>query len=68
MMAKFEQRALNDCELDRDLPGAVHHQPTKVRPYATLSPEQVLKARKILRNAHGRLPKETSDEHSTDAT
>jgi len=67
-MAKLEQEVLNDCEFDRDPPGALHHRPTTARPYATLSPTQVLQARKILQNAHGQLPSENAEGRHRDAT
>jgi hypothetical protein len=38
----------------RDSPGAVEHKPTQIRPYATLSPDWVIRAREIIASAGGR--------------
>jgi len=37
----------------RDAPGSVEHKPTKIRPYATLSPDWVIRAREIIASAGG---------------
>jgi hypothetical protein len=45
----------------RDVPGSVEHKPTKIRPYATLTPDWVVRAREIIASAGGRFDGQPTD-------